>query len=325
MNNSHQIPIVDFSLYETNQSECIRQLKYACENVGFFYLKNHGFSQESIDDIFSCIKQFFDFPLEEKTKYNIDESHYGYIGFRHETIDPGNQIMGDAKESFNLCKLNEQDEPLVVSPLPPLFREKKKLISEISKGSYKLSIKLLELLAIALEIPESEGGKNWFINKHKYESDSFDCLRVLHYPTVDKVIENDIRAGIHSDYGSLSVLFQKDIGGLEVLPQNSTKWVSVPIIPGCIVINIGDCLEFWTRGLYKSIKHRVTFKEDNLNFDRYSIVYFLHPAIDVKLESIPSKFIPNDKNEKDGEMVLNAGQYLLNKLQKIHASDKNDQ
>ncbi|CAG8499196.1 837_t:CDS:2 [Diversispora eburnea] len=306
--NSHQIPIVDFSFYEINQSECIRQLKYACENVGFFYLKNHGFAQESIDDIFSCV--------EEKIKYNIDESHYGYIGYRHETGNPDNQIMGDAKESFNICKLNEQDEPSVVSPFPPLFKEKKKLISEISKGSYKLCLKLLELFAIALEIPESEGGKNWFFDKHKYELDSFDCLRVLHYPAVDKIIENDIRAGI--------VLFQKDIGGLEVLLPNSTEWIPVPIIPGCIVINIGDCLEFWTRGLYKSIKHRVTFKEDNLNFDRYSIVYFFHPTIDVKLESIPSKFVLNGKNEKAEEMTLNAGQYLLNKLQKIHASDKND-
>lgn len=55
MNPNFRIPIVDLSLYETDRSECVRQLEYACENMGFFYLKDHGFSQELIDDSFSCV------------------------------------------------------------------------------------------------------------------------------------------------------------------------------------------------------------------------------------------------------------------------------
>lgn len=102
------------------------------------------------------------------------------------------------------------------------------------------------------------------------------------------------------------------------MPKNSTEWVPVPVIPGCVIINVGDCFEFWTRGLYKSIKHRVTFKEDNLNSDRYSIAYFFHPAKDVKLESIPSEFILNDENKK-AEEAPSAGQYLLDKLSVTYA------
>ncbi|CAG8631153.1 15108_t:CDS:2 [Acaulospora morrowiae] len=334
-----QIPIIDFSLYDSNQQECIEQIKSACENVGFFYLRNHGFSQESIDEIFDCvgifqwtpgrsecfadgvdyknstIKQFFDQSMEEKIKYNINEHYYGYISMRQEKLDYKNQIMGDSKESFNFCKFDEQDNPLTLT-LPPIFKEKKALISRISKDCHKLCLKLLEFLATALEITESEGGKHWFEERHNYGLKSGDCLRIIHYPTVEKIAEKDIRAGMHSDYGSLTVLFQKDIGGLEVLPPNSTEWIPAPVIPDCVLINIGDCLEFWTRGLYKSIKHRVVFNENNMNFDRYSIAYFFHAGRDVSLDPIPSKFVPNDGIEKigNGEKSLTAGQYLQNKL-----------
>ncbi|CAG8597988.1 14818_t:CDS:2, partial [Acaulospora colombiana] len=219
------------------------------------------------------------------------------------------------KTQLQAVNLQIQDNPLTLK-LPPVFKERKVLISRISKGCHKLCLKLLELFAIALEVTESEGGKHWFEKRHDYGLKSGDCLRVIHYPAVEKVAEKDIRAGVHSDYGSLTVLFQKDVGGLEVLPPNSTEWISAPVIPDCVLINIGDCLEFWTRGLYKSIKHRVVFGEDNLNLDRYSIAYFFHAGRDVGLDPIPSKFVPNDGNEKlgNGEKSLTAGQYLQNKL-----------
>ena len=56
-------------------------------------------------------------------------------------------------------------------------------------------MKILQAFAIALEIPQEEGGRNWFEQRHKYESYS-DTLRILHYPPVKHNIdEKDIRAG----------------------------------------------------------------------------------------------------------------------------------
>ncbi|CAG8506969.1 2495_t:CDS:2 [Acaulospora morrowiae] len=116
---------------------------------------------------------------------------------------------------------------------------------------------------------------------------------------------------LHSDYGSLTVLIQKDIGGLEIL-SNSSFWIPAPVIPNHVLINIGDLLEFWTKGLFKSTVHRVVARNNKTsgdkNFapdnDRYSIAYFCHAEDDVGLDPIPSKIIDVlDENTKVWDKV----------------------
>lgn len=180
---------------------------------------------------------------------------------------------------------------------------------------HSLCLKILQSFAIALEIPQSIGGRHWFEDRHRYEAQSGDGLRILHYPnTINKANKEGekkgegknrdliIRAGSHSDYGSLTILFQKDIGGLEILStdndssnnnNNSPRWISAPIIPNCVLVNLGDLIEFWSKGLFKSTIHRVTYNNSNNDKDngRYSIAYFCHAEDDVSLDPIPSKII----------------------------------
>ncbi|KAJ0296198.1 uncharacterized protein N0V96_011040 [Colletotrichum fioriniae] len=105
-------------------------------------------------------------------------------------------------------------------------------------------------------------------------------MRLINYPPVSEVSPStttsssledapasnseDIRAGAHSDYGSLTLLFRQpsDQGGLQVLRgggNNAAAWADVPCIPDAIVVNIGDALEFWTAGRLRSTVHRVAF------------------------------------------------------------------
>jgi isopenicillin N synthase-like dioxygenase len=111
----------------------------------------------------------------------------------------------------------------------------------------------------------------------------------------------------HTDYGSITLLFQEEIGGLEIQHPHTKKWLKVPIIPNTILINIGDLMEFWTKGLFKSTKHRVIFNNENMNLNRYSIAYFCHAESDVGLDPIPSELIKSDENEK---MIITAGEHL---------------
>ncbi|CAG8569963.1 13481_t:CDS:2, partial [Racocetra fulgida] len=168
-------------------------------------------------------------------------------------------------------------------------------------------MKILQAFAIALEINETDGGKYWFERRHRYEAESGDILRILHYPAINSVDSEDIRAGSHSDYGSLTILFQKDIAGLEVL-STDMNWIPVPVLPDCILINIGDLLEFWSQGLFKSTQHRVVFHKETLNQDRYSIAYFCHAEDDVGLDPIPSRFlVVDDKGGNNITAVIDAG------------------
>ncbi|RIB22433.1 hypothetical protein C2G38_1960805 [Gigaspora rosea] len=303
------IPIIDFSQFKTDQQICAQQFKDACENLGFFYLKNHGISQEMINETFNIVKLYFEQPREEKLKFAMNEHYNGYAAMREENLDISRKA-GDVKETFTLGNLNDDNEA-TAQTLPPFLKEKANSIAPFYRASHNLSLEIFQILAIALEIPESEGGKHWLEEKHRSNTNS--CMRFNHYPPMDKFNPEDIRAGSHTDYGSMTILFQKDIGGLEIQPPGTDKWFPAPIIPNHVLINIADCLSFWTKGLFKSIKHRVSFDNENFKLDRYSIAYFCIAGNDIKLEQIPSKFIPSIEKKND-EKVLTAGEHLIRRV-----------
>src|SRR4051794_25472923 len=52
-----QIPIIDFSLFDTDQVSCSKEIKNASETIGFFYLKNHGIPQDTVDKMFTYVNK----------------------------------------------------------------------------------------------------------------------------------------------------------------------------------------------------------------------------------------------------------------------------
>lgn len=146
-------------------------------------------------------------------------------------------------------------------------------------------------------------------------------LRFLYYPSISSPASStyqhdiDVRAGAHSDYGTITLLFQRPgQPGLEILTapekgKNDSNWSPVPVWPeGAtseadefppILINIGDMLSFWTNGLLKSTIHRVVFPHAERNPeagaktpDRYSVVFFCHPVDSCNLvPPVPSPLV----------------------------------
>ena len=132
------------------------------------------------------------------------------------------------------------------------------------------------------------------------------------------------------------------MGGLEALIQQpgdaDGKFIPVPPRRGSIVINTGDLLQFWTRGLIKSAVHRVVIPagegakksryRHHLATDdfcphlpthlcRYSIAYFCHPDNEVTLDPIPSPLLTDlhDFKDKTTDTVAYVGveSFLLDK------------
>lgn len=125
--------------------------------------------------------------------------------------------------------------------------------------------------------------------------------------------KDPVRAGAHSDYGSITLLFQKDIPGLEVFLQD--EWISAPLLEDAILVNVGDQLEYWTNGLFKSTLHRIVFLPEHQHKDRYSIPFFVHPEDDVLLSPIPSKIVPKTGGSSSSEQQpITAGEHLRRRL-----------
>ena len=119
-------------------------------------------------------------------------------------------------------------------------------------------------------------------------------LRLLHYPGIEReLIEKPGHGRIrpHTDFGLCTLLFQDNIGGLEVDPWHEDKFVPAPPIPGTVLINIADLMQRYTNGRVKSTMHRVVspsperFTGDFLP-DRYSIPFFVHPDPETMIDPI---------------------------------------
>lgn len=130
---------------------------------------------------------------------------------------------------------------------------------------------------------------------------------------------SDLRCGAHSDYGTVTLLFQlQGQPGLEIL-QDSQTWSAVPVNPTAepevpILVNIGDLLSSWTNGYLKSAVHRV-IAADSSAPERYSIAYFCHPLDDAKLDPVPSTIVQGHQPEvRNGGVVITAREHLEARL-----------
>ncbi|KAJ3340884.1 hypothetical protein HDU93_006176, partial [Gonapodya sp. JEL0774] len=286
-------------------------------DVGFMYVT--GFSEPTpvvIDGMFDLAKRLFvNLTPEEKLRYARAGKPSGFTDVGTETLEPG---VFDVKECYNLARrvLDPRRGGPTEEELPSFLRETANLVilREFVSQSHELSLRVLRAFAISLQLdPE------FFVEKHSYDLDDEggDNLRLLHYPPVpDHVLEKwkeggfvegkrAIRAGAHGDYGSLTLLFQRDESGLQVLDKHTDGdvWIDAPVIPGSVVVNTGDLMEYWTRGLYKSTTHRVAIPVDigSQKRSRYSIPFFVQPNDDVVLSPVPSPLIADsvDKFEKN--------------------------
>lgn len=220
-----------------------------------------------------------------------------------------NSQQGDPKEAFNIGPPQPN-----LQPLPTPLSTSSPLILRFQHACHTLCTQILSLLGTALETPDS----SYFARRHdQSKGPSGTIFRMLYYPSTSDSPTSQIRAGAHSDYGSLTLLFRlPGQPGLELFSPSSSTWVSVPVDPSPspsspssespssapssppILVNIGDLLSFWTGGLLKSTVHRVTFSGGG---ERYSMAYFCHPLDEARLERVESKVLDKGDGEKGRE------------------------
>lgn len=174
-----------------------------------------------------------------------------------------------------------------------------------------LHLQLLSAIARSMQLPDS-----FFAPLCGQNSSE---LRLNHYPAVSRhdLTTGNMRISSHTDFGTITLLFQDSVGGLEVEDQTRPGHYMPVAADDCtdIIINVGDCLQRWTNDRLRSVNHRVTLPRGlthGVVDDRYSIAYFGKPSRDVSMRTL-SALLRADEEAKYRE-DMTAWQYNQSRL-----------
>jgi isopenicillin N synthase-like dioxygenase len=286
-----EIPVIDLGPYLAGapgaRETAAAALRHAFEEVGFYFIVNHGVPQSLVDDAFAAARRFHDQKLDEKLKLKINHHNIGYLPVRgsitrHSRINEGNKP--NVNEAFFAKRDLPSDHPDVVAALPfrganqwpadlPGFRA---TVLAYQAALEKLALSLLPLYALALDLPA-----DWFTAKFR---EPMYTLRMSHYPKVDKVAENEFGLAPHTDTSFMTLLAQNRVPGLSIRLPNG-NWVDAPALDGSFLVNGGDMLRRWTNERFLATPHRVINRSGQ---ERYAIPFFFDCDYRTVMECIPT-------------------------------------
>jgi isopenicillin N synthase-like dioxygenase len=284
-----KIPVIDLAPMFRADAAAKRvlgaDLRRACTEIGFFYIRNHSVPQAVIDAAFGVAGAYFAQPDAEKMRNHVSLSKNirGYAALLEENTDPA--ARGDLHESFDIALDIPADDPDVVAgkalygpnQWPVNMPQFRVALEKYQTEMLKLSVHLLHAFALSLGL--QEGYFDGFFEK------PLATLRVLHYPPQGGTIDDrQIGIGAHSDYECFTVLAQDGVPALQVLNAGG-EWIAADPIPGCFVVNVGDQMARWTNDLFASTVHRAINRSGQ---ERYSIPFFFGPTYDTVVEALPS-------------------------------------
>jgi isopenicillin N synthase-like dioxygenase len=145
--------------------------------------------------------------------------------------------------------------------------------------------------------------------------DGNSVLRMLHYPPLNGVEGEAIRAGAHGDINLITLLLGAEEAGLELLNADGT-WLNASPPEGALVINVGDMLERLTNHVLPSTIHRVRNPDARrAAFSRYSMPFFLHLRSDWPIATLP-QCVSVENPDRYPEPIL-ADDFLQERLRDI--------
>ncbi|MGH7109182.1 MAG: isopenicillin N synthase family dioxygenase [Stellaceae bacterium] len=295
---ARMIPVIDYGPYFAGEKDALAPLAAAvgdaCENVGFFYAKNHGVPEETIERAFAASRRFHALPLADKMTLKLNEDNIGYLPVNasvqgastvHKATRP------NRNESFFVSHDRGPGHPDVIAGkplrgrnqwpqgLPGLRADMMAYFAALSA----LCDRMLPPFAVALGMPAGFFAP-FFANE------AHANLRFLHYPPQPPEDDDNLFGQApHTDNSFMTALARTDVPGLAVrLPPNGPmagEWFVPPLVPGTFLINLGNIMRRWSNDRFLSTPHGVL---NDSGTDRYSIAYFHSPNPDSVIECLPS-------------------------------------
>lgn len=313
------VPIVDI---DRDPAVVGAELDEVGHESGFFQIVGHGIADETMNYTWTTIRAFFDLPLAEKlaVKRLSPDYPFGYVPMAGETLSNsiGAGGLADLKETFNIGPVDnvnrttsDPDEALLFSAnlWPAALPELRPALETYFRSMDGLAQRLMSLSAIGLGLDAS-----FFTDRINRGT---SALRALNYPDQSTLpFPGQLRAGAHTDYGTLTILRQDDApGGLEVLDHRTNNWIPVPSVSNALVVNVGDMLAQWTNDRWRSTLHRVVNPPVHLasSTRRQSTAFFHNANFDCEVSCLSTCTSPN--NPPRYAPVL-AGPHLVSKFRR---------
>ena len=169
----------------------------------------------------------------------------------------------------------------------------------------------LSLASVALGMEEEELATRWL-----EEGATADQLRLARYRPEG---QGGLLYGEHTDYDGFTFLWRNRTNGLQARLGDS--WVDLPLLPDspdALLINLGDLMEAWTGGVWRSPRHRVAHTQGE--GELVSIVWFAGPHPSTRILPLPSPHLTDSTREQMARHAITAGQHVTNKINKTFLS-----
>ena len=277
------IPKLDWRRFldEAERDGFVRDLSQALRGPGVLRLAHHGIDPELIAATFSGAHEIFNLTEAEKrtlrTRGTRDNRGWAPLGAERLA---GNTEGPERREGFNIgLELPPGDLRVALAkpfrtatpwPQIPGFRDTMLAFYNAVLG---LGLRLHEAIATDLGLPAT-----YFAPAFK---DPLATLRLVTYPPATGQ-ENEIGAGAHTDFGSISLLLSDDEPGLQARLR-SGEWVDLLPERDSLVLLVGDTMERWSNREYLATPHRVMPPPHR----RYALVFYMDPAPQVPVTALP--------------------------------------
>jgi isopenicillin N synthase-like dioxygenase len=308
--SGNSIPVIDITGLSDGEPGVLDrvagQIYDACTEVGFFYVAGHGVPAAVIDRLVGEAGAFFHQPPEIKARTAINRYHRGFSALGDATMYGA--ARPDYKEFFTVGLELPKSDPDVVAgePLrgpnnwPTEQPALKSAMADYYAAMGACGATLLGAVAVSL-------GQSADFFAARYAK-RLQRTQAIYYPPQPAALGDD-QFGVadHTDFGCITLLWQDDIGGLEVLSRAGDAWVQATPIPGTLVINVGDLLARWTNDRYRSTRHRVVNRSGR---ERFSIATFYDPSFKAMVD-------PRDFGVPDAEChypPVTAGAHILGRI-----------
>jgi isopenicillin N synthase-like dioxygenase len=316
------LPVVDVAAFATGIGRDTAAAASAAERIdeifreiGFLLITGHGIEKAVKERMLEQLRLFFALPTAEKEAIAIGRSpcHRGYVGIATETLDDANTLAGDLKETIDSGREHGPDHPEVVAGTPlhgpnqlPAMPEFRAAWREYFDQAVEAAERVQRGVAMALGLPV-----DFLID---LPGETMYHFRMIHYPPQHRLppAEGQLGCGAHTDYGSVTLLTDDGVGGLQVMRRDGT-WIDVDVPDDHVVVNLGDLMAIWTNDRYVSNPHRVINPPD---LDRYSMPLFVTPPFHARIECLTTCVAPGEA-PRYAPMV--AGPYLLSRFDNTHS------